>query len=117
MTEQSAKLLATIVLFASVFISAVSQILLKKAALKKWPSPLREYLNFYVVTAYAIFFTAVLLDLIALKKVNLSLVPVAEASSYIFVIILSRLFLKEKLTPRKAVALLIILSGIIIFML
>ena len=108
---------ATVILFASVFISAVSQILLKKAALKKWPSPLREYLNAYVITAYSIFFTAVFLDLIALRKVNVSLVPVAEASSYIFVIILSRIFLGERLTPRKTVSLIIILTGIFIFML
>lgn len=108
---------ATVILFASVFISAVSQILLKKAALKKWPSPLREYLNLYVITAYGIFFTAVFLDLLALRKVNVSLVPVAEASSYVFVIVLSRIFLKEKLTRRKALALSIILLGIFIFML
>ncbi len=107
---------ATVILFASVFISALSQILLKKAALKKWPSPLREYLNLFVITAYMIFFAAVFLDLLALRKVNVSLVPVAEASSYIFVIILSRIFLKESLTTKKLLSLLIILSGIIVFM-
>ena len=107
---------ATIILFLSVFISAISQILLKKSALKKWKNPLREYLNLYVITAYTIFFTAVFLDLLALRKVNLSLVPVAEASSYIFVIILSRIFLKEKLSKLKALAILMIMTGIIIFL-
>ncbi|MBE6353837.1 EamA family transporter [Treponema sp.] len=107
---------ATIILFLSVFISAISQILLKKSALKKWKNPLREYLNLYVITAYTIFFTAVFLDLLALRKVNLSLVPVAEASSYIFVIILSRIFLKEKLSKLKALAILLIMTGIIIFL-
>ncbi|MBB5218420.1 multidrug ABC transporter [Treponema rectale] len=107
---------ATIILFLSVFISAISQILLKKSALKKWKNSLREYLNLYVITAYTIFFTAVFLDLLALRKVNLSLVPVAEASSYIFVIILSRIFLKEKLSKLKALAILLIVTGIIIFL-
>lgn len=107
---------ATIILFLSVFISAISQILLKKSALKKWKNPLREYLNLYVITAYTIFFTAVFLDLLALRKVNLSLVPVAEASSYIFVIILSRIFLKEKLSKLKTLAILLIMTGIIIFL-
>ena len=107
---------ATIILFLSVFISAISQILLKKSALKKWKNPLREYLNLYVITAYTIFFTAVFLDLLALRKVNLSLVPVAEASSYIFVIILSRIFLKEKLSKLKALAILLIMTGIILFL-
>ena len=107
---------ATIILFLSVFISAISQILLKKSALKKWKNPLREYLNLYVITAYTIFFTAVFLDLLALRKVNLSLVPDAEASSYIFVIILSRIFLKEKLSKLKALAILLIMTGIILFL-
>ena len=76
-----------LILIFSVFISAFSQVLLKKSALKTYSSFLREYLNIYVVPAYAIYFLAVFLDLIALKKVPVSFVPVAEASSYIFVLV------------------------------
>lgn len=103
------------ILFFSVFISAISQVLLKKSALKTYPSFIREYLNFYVVPAYAIYFLAVFLDLIALKKVPVSFVPVAEASSYIFVLIFGKIFFKEQFSKRKIIAMIMILSGILIF--
>lgn len=103
------------ILIFSVFISALSQVLLKKSAVKKYDSLLNEYLNFYVVPAYAIYFLAVFLDLFALRKVPVSFVPVAEASSYIFVLIFGKIFFKEKFSARKIIAMLLILAGIFIF--
>lgn len=103
------------ILIFSVFISALSQVLLKKSALKTYDSFIREYLNIFVVPAYAIYFVAVFLDLIALKKVPVSFVPVAEASSYIFVLIFGKLFFKEKFSKRKIFAMILILTGIIVF--
>ena len=43
------------VLLLGTFISAVSQVILKKAALKTYPSKIREYLNFPVVFSYSLF--------------------------------------------------------------
>ena len=106
-----------LILFFSVFISAFSQVLLKKSALKTYSSFWREYLNIYVVPAYAIYFLAVFLDLIALKKVPVSFVPVAEASSYIFVLIFGKIFFKEHFSKRKIVAMGLIMTGIVIFVL
>ena len=103
------------VLIFSVFISAFSQVLLKKSALKTYKSFIKEYLNFYVIPAYAIYFLAVFLDLIALRKVPVSFVPVAEASSYIFVLVFGKIFFKEKFSIRKIIAMFLILSGIIVF--
>ena len=104
------------ILFASVFISAFSQILLKKAALRHYPSVIREYLNLFVITAYGIYFVAVVLDLLALRRVPVSYVPAIEASSYIFIIVLSRIFLKERLSRRKLMAISIIFAGIVIYL-
>jgi len=104
-----------LILIFSVFISAFSQVLLKKSALKTYSSFLREYLNIYVVPAYAIYFLAVFLDLIALKKVPVSFVPVAEASSYIFVLVFGKIFFNECFSKRKILAMLLILAGIAIF--
>ena len=104
-----------LILIFSVFISAFSQVLLKKSALKTYSSFLREYLNIYVVPAYAIYFLAVFLDLIALKKVPVSFVPVAEASSYIFVLVFGKIFFHERFSNRKILAMLLILAGIAIF--
>ncbi|MBQ6057069.1 MAG: EamA family transporter [Treponema sp.] len=103
------------ILLFSVFISAFSQVLLKKSALRTYGSFWREYINVYVLIAYAIYFLAVFLDLLALKKVPVSFVPVAEASSYIFVLIFGRIFFKETFSKRKILAMGLILLGIIIF--
>lgn len=104
----------TILLF-SVFISAFSQVLLKKSALKTYSSFWLEYLNIYVVPAYAIYFLAVFLDLLALRKVPVSFVPVAEASSYVFVLLFGKLFFKEQFSKKKIIAMMLILSGIVVF--
>ena len=103
-------------LFFSVIISQFSQILLKKSAMKKYESIIREYLNPLVVFAYAIFFCGLLIDLFALKKVPVSYIPIIESSGYIFVIILSRIFLKETFSKRKIVAMSTIFVGIAIYL-
>ena len=50
------------ILLASVFISAVSQVMLKKSALKTYDSPIKEYLNPLVIFAYALFVGTTLLS-------------------------------------------------------
>ena len=106
-----------LILFLSVFISAVSQILLKKSADKTYSSVIKEYLNVRVISAYALFGTAVILDIIALKRVPLSFVPIIESSSYIFVIILGKIFLKENFSAKKIISMIIIFTGILVFIL
>ena len=59
------------ILLFSVFISSVSQILLKKAANRTYESPLKEYLNPLVIGAYGMFFCSVILTMLALKYVPL----------------------------------------------
>lgn len=103
------------ILIFSVFISAFSQVLLKKSALKTYSSFLREYLNIYVVPAYAIYFLAVFLDLLALRKVPVSFVPVAEASSYVFVLLFGKIFFDEQFSKRKILAMILIMAGIVVF--
>lgn len=103
------------ILLFSVFISAFSQVLLKKSALKTYGSFWREYINFYVVPAYAIYFLAVFLDLLALRKVPVSFVPVAEASSYVFVLLFGKVFFNEQFSRKKILAMILILTGIVIF--
>ena len=44
-----------LILLLGNFIASVSQVMLKKAADRSWPSPLREYLNPLVVGAYVLF--------------------------------------------------------------
>lgn len=105
-----------IVLFLSaVFVSSVSQIMLKKSANKSYESKVKEYMNPWVIIAYGLFFGATLITVIAYKYIPLSLGPILESSGYFFVTILGMIFLKEKVGKKKAIGLLIILLGIIVF--
>lgn len=106
---------AVCVLLVSVFISSVSQILLKKAADRTYESKLAEYLNPLVIGAYAMFFCSVILTMLALKYVPLSMSPILESTGYIFVSVLGYFFLKERFTGRKLVGFALILIGIAVF--
>lgn len=102
------------IMLGSVLISSVSQILLKKSAQKEYPSKLREYLNPLVITAYALFFGSTLITMYALKVVPLSLSPILESAGYIFVAVLSLLFLKEKMTKKQLIGTGFIIAGVIV---
>lgn len=103
-----------LIMLSGTFIASVSQIVLKKAAEKEYPSKLAEYLNPMVMGAYVVFFAASLCSVIGYKKVPLSLGPILEATGYIWVAILGRIFLKESISKKKALGLLVIIVGIII---
>lgn len=109
------KILFSLVFIFGVFISSVSQILLKKSAQVEYGSKIKEYLNPRVIFAYIIFFGATLCSVLAYTKIPLSFGPILESAGYIFVAILSRLFLKERITKKKLIGLSIIIIGIIIY--
>lgn len=102
-------------LLVSVFISSVSQILLKKAADKTYQNRIMEYVNPLVVVAYAMFFCSVFLTMFALKYLPLSMSPILESTGYIFVSVLGYIFLKERFGKKKMLGLFLILLGIAIF--
>lgn len=108
-------LIYSCILLLGTFISAVSQVLLKKAALKEHDSRLAEYLNFRVIFAYMLFFLSSLICIFAYRVVPLSFGPVLESTSYVYVTIFGVIFFKEKVTKKKALALALILIGIGIF--
>ena len=110
----------TLLLYAGVmmfgtFISAISQVILKKAAGKTYENKIREYLNVPVIVAYSIFVMATLLSVFAYKVVPLSMGPILEATSYIYITIFGVTIFKEKLTVRKVVALITIIIGIVVY--
>lgn len=107
-------LYSCLILFGT-FISAVSQVILKKSANKKYDSFIKEYLNAPVISAYSIFVLATLCAVYAYKVVPLSLGPILESTSYIYVTVFGALFFGEKITKKKILALVLIISGIIVF--
>lgn len=106
---------SVILLLISVFISAVSQILLKKATYKHYDTKLREYLNPYVVIAYGMFFVSTILTMLALKVVPLSMQPMLESTSYIYVSVMGYFLLKERFSKRKILGICVILLGIFVY--
>ncbi len=101
-----------IIFLCSVFISSVSQIILKKSADVEYKNVLQEYMNIRVVVAYSMFFASTVLTMYAYKGVPLSFGVLLEASGYIYVPVLSYLFLGEKITRLKIVGALLIILGI-----
>ena len=102
-------------LLCGVFISAISQVLLKKAAQRQYSSPLREYMNPLVIFAYMMFVGTTFLSILAYRGLPLSMGPVLEATSYIYVTFFGVLVFKEKITKKKALALFFILLGIVVY--
>lgn len=97
-------------------IASVSQIILKKSANKKnHGSIVKEYLNKYVITAYSILIGSTIMTAVAYRGVNLSQGLVFESLSFIFIAVLSKIFLKEKITKNKVIGIILIVFGVIIF--
>jgi len=104
-----------LILAMSVLVASFSQILLKKSALKTYESFIKEYLNFYVISGYALLVLSTLLTIYAFTGMDYKNGPIVEALGYLFVMFLSRIFLGERITKRKILGNLCILLGIFIF--
>lgn len=101
-----------IIFLTSVFISSLSQILLKKSAENEYKDIISEYLNVRVIASYGLFFISTLLTMYAYKGVPLSFGALLEASGYIYVPALSYFFLNEKITKLKIIGAIFIIFGI-----
>lgn len=96
----------------SVFVSSCSQVILKKSAKKEYKHVIFEYLNPRVIFSYGLFFVSTLLTMYAYKGVPLTFGSLLESVGYIYILILSALFLKEKITLTKVMGNLFIIAGI-----
>ena len=105
-----------ILVVVGIFLSACSQLLLKKSADREHRSFLRSMLNWRVITAYGIFFGSLLVNITAMSKgVKLKDMPILESLGYVFVPLLSYMVLKEEITKRTLVSIVLILIGIYVF--
>ena len=104
-----------LIALSSVTIASFSQVLLKMGAGKSYPSKIREYLNFYVITGYGMLFVSMVLTIVAYSHLSYLSVPVVEAVGYILVPVLSYFIFKEKLSKRKVLGIIFILAGIVVY--
>lgn len=107
--------LYALIYLLGVFLAAVSQVLLKKAAMRPHKNFLMEYLDWRVILGYGIFVGCTLLSILAYKGIPMSLGPVLEATSYLYVTVFGVTIFKEKLSRKKCIALALILVGIFIY--
>lgn len=108
-------ILYSMVMILSVFISSISQIILKKSALENHDNIVEEYINYRVVIAYIMFFSCTFITIYALKVVPLSMAPLLDSFGYIFISVLSYYFLNEKVSRNQSYGILLIIIGNIIF--
>ncbi len=108
-------LVYSLIYISGVIISAFAQVLLKKSADTKKENVIKEYLNIKTICSYSIFFIATLCSVFAYKYLPLSYGPILGTLEYIFVAILSYLFLKEKIKIKKLIGLLVVLIGVFIY--
>lgn len=108
-------MLYSLFLLCGVFISAISQVMLKKAALKKYDNVVKEYLNPLVIFAYVLFVGTTFLSILAYRGIPLSMGPILEATSYIYVTIFGVKIFGEKINKQKMLALIFIIVGIAIY--
>ena len=76
---------------------------------------LKEYLNVYVITGYILMVISTVLVVFGLKGVPYKNEPIIESLGYLFVMILSNIILKEKITRKKLIGNLLIFLGIIVY--
>jgi len=90
--------------------------LLKKGAQQQYTSFIRQYLNVWVISGYAIMFASLLINIYALSKgVQVKEISSMESLSYIFVPLLSYFIFKETISLKKIIGIAIIITGIVIF--
>ncbi len=104
-----------LLMFAGTFFSAFSQLLLKQSANQEHKSGIYEYLNWRVITAYIIFFGVLLLNTYAYTQVPYKYGSIIDTFTYVFVLLLSTVFLKEKFTFGKLAGNGLIIAGILIY--
>ncbi len=104
-----------VILIISVIIASFAQILLKKSAARTYSSPIREYLNVYVIGGYGMMFLSMFLTILSYGGLDFTNVPVIESLGYIIVMLLGYFFFKEKITKRKLLGMLIIMGGILVY--
>ena len=100
----------------NVFIAAVAQMLLKKAAITHHTTITKEYLNPWVIGGYSLMIFSLVSNIYVLSNgILLKELGTIEAASYLFVPLLAFIFFKEKINPQKITAIVLILAGVVVF--
>jgi small multidrug resistance pump len=106
---------SVLLVVVAVAVASVAQIFLKRSAASRHDSRLKEYLNVKVVCGYGLLVASTILTIVAYRRMSYKNGPIIESLGYAFVLILSRLFLGERITTRMILGNAIIVVGIVVF--
>lgn len=96
-------------------ITAFSQIVLKKSANQKHKGFIFEYINLYVLFSYMCYFGVLVLNVFIYTKIDYRFGVVINSLSSVFVMLLSRVLLREEITKRRIYGNIIVVIGILVF--
>jgi len=103
------------VMLLSVSAASVSQLLLKKSAMKTYASFVKEYVNPLVIGGYAILVLSMLLTIYAYSGMDFKNGPIIESFGNVIVLVLGYVFFREKISPKKLVGIALIMVGMGVF--
>ena len=113
--EGGVSLMIPALILLSAVMASGAQILLKKSAQKKQESILGEYLNPYVIISYIDYFLVLSLNIFLFTKMDYRYGVISNSLAIVFVMLLSRLVLGEKITLRKWVGTMLVVAGVLCF--
>jgi drug/metabolite transporter (DMT)-like permease len=107
-----------IIAIVAVLVAAGAQILLKQGARQNYTPWWRQYLNAWVIAGYTLMFAAMITNIGCMHHgLLLKELSIIESLSYFFVPALSWLVFKEQINRRKALAIILIIIGVVVFFL
>lgn len=105
-----------IIVVVNILLASFAQIILKKGASVNHESFWGDYVNPHVISGYFILGVTLLINIFAMSQgVKLKELSIMETMSYIFIPILSSRLLRENITNKQKMSILVIVAGIIIF--
>lgn len=104
------------IVIIGVFLCSAAQLMLKSSASREHRFFVSIILNWRVMVSYGVIFAALFTNIYAMKHgVLLKDMPILEATGYIFVPLLSRFFLSERISQHHICSIALIILGIIVF--
>lgn len=101
--------------FLSVFVAAISQILLKQSAQTEHKNIIFKFLNWRVIVSYTLLLGTTVLNVFAYRGIELKVTPMIESTGIIWVTILAVFWLGEKPSKRTILSIVVTIIGIIVF--
>jgi drug/metabolite transporter (DMT)-like permease len=99
----------------SSLIAAFSQLLLKKSAETKYSGRIQAYFNVRVIGSYSLLLFTTFVNMWAMMYMPYKAAQILSTLSFVFVVIFSKIILKENIGHKKIMGMILIISGIIIF--